>query len=458
MPDFPRPLRALLLLLSIGSAADRLSAQPDLAGWERIVRTMEHASWVTDFETLEPGSVRMPLVPDLDPRRWRPRSAWADKLIRQIEAMPMAEHHSGRALERILADDLLLFRLFQTAADRHRTMVESLLSETGLPAEWVVLPMALTGWNGGYYGPGRRAGAWAMDLPTALSLGLEIRRGWDERHLPMPMARAAVVHASAATAAFPDDPLRQVMAFTRGLDAARRFNPEALDAELLEWCHLLRVIVQVDRNFNRDDAAALWAMRDREMGQLTCPENETILYFSLLSKDQAALRALKEENPWYTTDSVQLCAAAPGLLVPPCIADGLDTSEGLCGRRPAPLRPLPSVSHVVQPGEVLGTIARDYGVRIEEIIRRNGLEGDLIRAGQKLEIPGAHGPIHERPSSHSTVGGEDQPWIWHTVTEGESYWTISRLYPQVDLAGLMRMNDTPPDALRPGMKLRIPPP
>lgn len=458
MQVFPRQPRALLLLVTLGCLAPSLAAQPDLAGWGRIVKSLEHASWVTDLETLEPGSVRAPLAPDLDPERWRPRTAWADRLIAQVESLPLAEHHSGRALERILADDLLLFRLFETAADRHRTLVESRFAEQGLPAEWVLLPVALTGWNGAYYGPGRRAGAWAMDVPTALSLGLEIRRGWDERHLPLPMTEAAVDHAAMVTAAFPDDPLRQVLAFTRGLDAARRFNPEALDAELLEWCHLLRVIVQVDRNFNRDGTASLWAMRERALGVLTCPAQEPHLFFSLLSEDQEVLTGLKQENPWYTTDSIRLLAAAPGLLIPPCIMGRLDTAQEVCGRSPAVHRPQPSVSHVVQPGEVLGTIARDYGVRIEEITRHNGLDGDLIRAGQRLEIPGAHGPIHNRHEPRETEANADVPWIWHTVLEGESYWTISRLYPQVDLAQLMRMNDTPAEALRPGMKLRIPPP
>jgi LysM repeat protein len=44
------------------------------------------------------------------------------------------------------------------------------------------------------------------------------------------------------------------------------------------------------------------------------------------------------------------------------------------------------------------------------------------------------------------------------VQEGESFWSIARQYDHAEMDDLMRMNDIPAEALRPGMKLRIPPP
>lgn len=43
-------------------------------------------------------------------------------------------------------------------------------------------------------------------------------------------------------------------------------------------------------------------------------------------------------------------------------------------------------SHVVQSGEVLGAIASRYDVSVDEIRAWNGLNGDLIRAGQTLRV------------------------------------------------------------------------
>lgn len=433
-------------------------AQPDLNGWVRLIRSMEDALWVQDLEAMEPGAVLSPLQPDLEPSRWWKRSDWAELLIAQLEMLPMASHHADRALNRMLADGMLTFRLMECAADRHRIRMESAFEQAGLPMEWAILPMALTGWDQAYYGPGRRAGPWAMDVTSALSHGLDIRRGWDERHIEESMERAAVERARIMTGAFPGDPMRQVIAFVQGPQAAERFDPESLNAEGLEWGHLLRVILQVDRNFNRDGTAALWVMRDRNQDTFSCPKDKPWLHFSLLSDEPAVVQAIKVENPWYTLDSVGFHPLRPQLLVPGSLTGRLKPAAEACGVLRKADAPLAVVLHTVGPGEVLGTIARDYGVRIEAIIGANGLEGDLIRAGQTLRIPGGIPPPEGDRGRTQRQDREEGTWIWHTVQPGESYWTISQRYPQAGLQDLLEMNDIRPESLQPGMKLRIPPP
>jgi LysM repeat protein len=55
----------------------------------------------------------------------------------------------------------------------------------------------------------------------------------------------------------------------------------------------------------------------------------------------------------------------------------------------APARPSgESVTHVVAPGESLGTIARKYQVKTAELAAANNLTSPMIRAGQTLVIPG----------------------------------------------------------------------
>lgn len=459
--SFPRHpfLIAVLLVFGQGTSTT-VEAQPDLQGWSVLVRSMERSAWVSDLEMLEPGSVLGGLEPTLDPSRFRPRTDWGQQLIGQLEALPLAAHHADRALQQLLADSMLNFRLTQAAADRYRPLVEQSLTGAGLPGDWALLPMALTGWDMAYYGPGRRAGPWGLDLVSALSLGLDIRRGWDDRHRHQSMTAAAVQHAAAATAAFPEDPLRQVLAFVRGPESADAFRPEELDAGLLEWLHLLRVLLQVDRNFDRDDTHALWRLREGQMSLVGCPDGGGPLYFSLFPGGDAAVLALREENPWFTTDSVGFTGDVGQLFVPLSWGPIIEAEGVPCGERPDARRPAPIVRHTVQPGEVLGSVARDYGVRIADIKAHNGLTSDVIRIGQTLEIPGGRqrqGPPTAPPTPAAPVGA-DTPWVWHTVLEGESYWSIAQQYPQAGTEDLLRMNDTAPEDLRPGMKLRIPPP
>jgi LysM repeat protein len=58
------------------------------------------------------------------------------------------------------------------------------------------------------------------------------------------------------------------------------------------------------------------------------------------------------------------------------------------------LVPTPTVTiYVVQPGDVLGTIAKKYGTTVEAIVEANGItDPDFIRQGQELVIPAPAGP------------------------------------------------------------------
>jgi LysM repeat protein len=434
-------------------------AQPDLRRWAVMISDFEGHGWVNDMERIEPGCISNPIVPELTVEQWRELSPWANALISELEALPLAEHHADRALDRLLENGMMRFKLVHAQSDRHRSAMETQLDAHELPLEWVILPMALTGWDNSYYGPGRRAGPWAMDMPTAFSLGLTIRRGWDERHLPERMGPAACRRILDIQSEFPQSPIQQVLAFVQGIQAARNFSADSLDADVLGWLHLLRVMMQVDRNFHRDSLAALWALRDKEWSPFTCQE-EGPLFFQYLTQFGSDFRMIKNENPWFTTDSIGLTADRHSVWLPAQRLLGGDSAlismTEWCGWRPSTVVPNSRWQHVVQSGEVLGTIARRCGVRIEDIQDWNALEGDMIQVGQSLEMRCPQ-PSTTRPSPPSGPAHESvSSWTWHTIKEGESYWSIARQHSHVELDDLLKCNDTAPEALRPGMKVRIP--
>ena len=435
-------------------------SQPDLTRWSTLASALEESAWVADLERLEPGCILSVAQPDLSLDGIRPLSPWADALLAELEALPLAEHHADRALQRLLEDGMRRFQLVEAAADRDRPGMEVALEHERLPREWAVLPMVLTGWDRSYYGPGRRAGAWAMDLSTGLSLGLTIRRGWDERHVPERMAAVACAQIQRAQLWFPDSPVRQVLAFVRGKSAGDAYDPNALDADLLGWLHLLRVMVQVDRNFQRDRLHALWALREKEWTSFQCDARGP-LYFSHHRNTDWVLKALKHENPWFTTDSIGITDIRPSIRVHSSWIDKAPDSglEWCSAKRPEP-RSL-EWRYQVRPGDVLGTIARRTGVRIEELRRWNGLDGDLIRVGQTLLLRGGIPPEPtdtspaEGPSSRMKPDTQSD-WIWYTVQSGDSYWSIASANPGIGLADLLDLNDIAPESLKPGMQIRIP--
>ncbi|PWN08209.1 LysM peptidoglycan-binding domain-containing protein [Rhodohalobacter mucosus] len=94
--------------------------------------------------------------------------------------------------------------------------------------------------------------------------------------------------------------------------------------------------------------------------------------------------------------------------------------------------------HVVQQGETLFSIARDYNITVGELRQWNGLESDNLRPGQSIRI--------------SPPPAENQ--ITHTVDQGETLFSISRKY-GVTIAEIQQWNDLRTNNLDLGSELVI---
>jgi LysM repeat protein len=82
--------------------------------------------------------------------------------------------------------------------------------------------------------------------------------------------------------------------------------------------------------------------------------------------------------------------------------------------------------HVVEAGETLYSIARRYGVKLDDLLEDNGIDGQAVtkvRVGTKLTIKGPasqapQSPPAEAPRSYAT----------HVVAKDETLWSIARRY------------------------------
>lgn len=134
-----------------------------------------------------------------------------------------------------------------------------------------------------------------------------------------------------------------------------------------------------------------------------------------------------------------------------------------------------SVTYQVRGGDSLWQIARDYGMRVDDLRRLNGLSADaVLRPGQTLKMrdsrttavpdwalarahavaatsgsaPGAAGPP-ETPAAKPNV-----PVIYYDVQQGDSLWSIARSF-EVTIDKLRRWNRLDSNRLQPGQRLRI---
>ena len=104
------------------------------------------------------------------------------------------------------------------------------------------------------------------------------------------------------------------------------------------------------------------------------------------------------------------------------------------------LRPTPSTVHVVERGDALWEIARAYGMSVAALKALNRLQGDSIYPGQRL-----------------LLGEDRRPRLAsYTVVRGDNLSEIAQLH-QMSVAELRRLNDLAGLVIHPGQKLRVRP-
>jgi len=120
------------------------------------------------------------------------------------------------------------------------------------------------------------------------------------------------------------------------------------------------------------------------------------------------------------------------------------------------------IIHRVRSGEVLGSIAMRYGVRIGDIKKWNNLNGNLIRIGQHLNIwvyPGAYSPSNPYSSDKeekaaATLSDEDGGQVY-LVQPGDTLWDISRMFDGLTIEKLKALNNLTSNNIKPGQKLIV---
>lgn len=104
----------------------------------------------------------------------------------------------------------------------------------------------------------------------------------------------------------------------------------------------------------------------------------------------------------------------------------------------------------VQSGDVLGSIAARFGVRVNDLKKWNAINGNTIRVGQRLNVwtykPGSlvASSIVIPPNSKT-----------YTVQPGDTLWDISKKLPGISVEKIKSLNNLKNSKLQPGQKLII---
>jgi len=113
----------------------------------------------------------------------------------------------------------------------------------------------------------------------------------------------------------------------------------------------------------------------------------------------------------------------------------------------------------VRSGDVLGTIAQKFNVRISDLRKWNGIRGSMIRSGQRLNIWVNPSAFTSASTAKGKVTASKPVRIpsskIHVVRPGDTLWDISRMYQGLTIEKIKSLNNLKNNSIKPGQKLLI---
>lgn len=363
------------------------------------------------------------------------------------------------------------------------------LQKAGLPDELQFLPVALSILDNGATGKEKRAGLWQLTHFQAVLNGLEVNRLVDERFDAGKATRAAISEIKRLISAFDSDELA-VLAYLSGPTRLRNIPDEDKEisvtetleklpssvSETLTFMQALAVFLSenqpintIDFNFP-DTVFTARQLHFRQLEQtLNIPEKTLALlnpqypYLIIpaenkscavyLPKGKKDEYRLLQDSVFQLYDSTLFEVVAQKIEYPPA------PTRQYVGEKVKDLEieGKTKIKYTLKSGDVLGFIAEDYDVQVEDLKYWNNISNERkIQAGQKLDIfvndedADYYRKLHPEPltkSGQKTPAAavsypipENARKIEHEVKSGESPYVIAQKYKGVTPEAILYWN------------------
>ena len=359
-----------------------------------------------------------------------------------------------------------LTRVF-TRAQRHLPHITAELARRDLPLDLALLPIVESAYDPFAYSHGRAAGLWQMIPGTATRFGIKQNWWYDGRRDIVDSTRAALDYLEHLHKFNKGNWLNAIASYNSGEGNVRKAVRRNRAAGKPEDFFSLRLSKETSTYVPRL-LALIDIVEDPAKYNVTLPyviDEPQFVIADIGSQLDLALAAelagvdvdtIYAFNPGYNRWSTD--PQGPHTLVMP-----IDVAESFN----AALVEVPTNErvrwqrHKVANNETISEIALQYHTTITSIRAANNLRGNTIRAGHYLMIPVATKPLtaysksaDERLAKTQNRQRADNK-IDHIVTNGESFWTISRRY-GVTTRELAAWNGMAPgDTLPVGRKLVV---
>ena len=328
-------------------------------------------------------------IPDMDP--------WADAFAEsaRLQVVPVRELPEYEVtlndqvqyfLDRFTGTHRPIVESWMSRSGRYIEMIRDTLRGRGLPTDLAFTVMIESGFNPQAVSRVGAKGLWQFMAKTARGYGLRVDRWVDERLDPEKSTVAAAAYFRDLYAQFGSWPLAQA-AYNAGGGSMNRAVRRAGTSDF--WViNRTRFLRQETKEFVPAIQAATLIGRNPEQygfetGESTGPDHERVSVppstdLRRLAADAGVpFETLRALNPVLVRG-----VTPPGttweLRVP---VGGRDDVFAALARRPS--------IHVVRPNETVGSIAKQHGIAVSDLLRWNSLQKQgLIRPGDRLRVAG----------------------------------------------------------------------
>jgi membrane-bound lytic murein transglycosylase D len=416
-----------------------------------------------------------------------PPGQYADLLdrIRDGYALPDVAHYAvDREVEIYRKNPDFLDRTFKRGA-RYLYYIVQELEKRNLPLELALLPVVESAFNPVAYSRSRASGLWQFIPSSGKHYGLEQNWWIDERRDVIEATGAALTYLQYLNTYFAGDWYLAIAAYNGGegtVSGAVRRNQAAglptdffslnLRAETRDYVPKLLAISRIVRN-PEAYGLSFAAIPNQPYFEAVDPGRQVHL-------DQAAqLAGITREDMFALNPGYNRMTTPPQgphrLLLPipnaqtyrQAMIEQSLVDEGSVAA--LAVETPPEVRHTVRRGETLSSIARQYGVSMQDIQQANAIPGTVIHPNQSLLIPAAatgstatlaalaapREDITAQLPEHQKPAASKKPKV-HVVKSGDTLWGVARKY-GVTVPALASANGLSSKAgLVPGARLEVP--
>lgn len=288
------------------------------------------------------------------------------------------------------------FATYLARSGRYVPMISRKLEERGMPQDLIYLAMIESGFKPTAYSPAKASGLWQFVEETGRRYGLRVGRGIDERNDPEKSTDAALSYLQELHDRFGSWYLAAA-AYNSGENRVGRIMREETGSERGAEVDYYRIWDRLPRE-TRDYvplmiAAARIAKEPAKYGFDGVEMEAPMAYEQVPVDGGTPLKAVAEAAGVDAETLEQLNPQLTGARTP---ANGRSLVRIPQGTRTAFLLNWPEVrerrtfattEYRVRNGDSLLAIAREFGVKADDIRDENGIRGDRIRAGETIRIP-----------------------------------------------------------------------